>query len=219
MKDMVLDGSQQFEREATSKSETNETTYTYGAVVPKLFALFTFVAAIGWAVSTFLTGIHFWALPLPAGFDVAGTPWAVMTSQWAYVMGVPLALLGAIYYLGVLLFSGLWFQTRSPLVLKMLTPITVIGVASSAVFVYLQLFVIGAICPFCMVSAASTTVLLILELIMLKNSKLPSVKQLIKTAPQTFNVKSVTWMGLMFITAALPVLVFWIVTIMPTPGS
>lgn len=218
MKDMVLDGSQQFEREGTSKTTSNEMTYTYGAIVTKLFALFTFVAAIGWTVSTFLTGIHFWALPLPAGVDVSGGPLAVMTSEWAYVMGIPLALLGAVYYLTVLTFSGLWFQTRSPLVLKILTPITVIGVASSAVFVYLQLFVIGAICPFCMVSAGATTVLLILEIIMLKNSKLPPVKQLIRTAPQTFNTKSVTWMALLFAVGALPVIAFWIVTTMPIPG-
>ena len=42
---------------------------------------------------------------------------------------------------------------------------TALGVAFSAYFVYLQLFVIGEICPFCMVSAAATTLLFIIELV------------------------------------------------------
>ncbi|ADI00078.1 vitamin K epoxide reductase family protein [Salisediminibacterium selenitireducens] len=218
MKDMALNGTERFEDQA-QQEESTETAYSYGTSVPKIFGLFTAVAAIGWAVSVFLTGIHFWALPLPASFDPTGTPWQVMTSEYAYIMGIPLALLGAVYYLTVLLMSGLWFQTRAPLILKLLTPVTIIGVMSSAVFVYLQLFVIEAICPFCMVSAASTTVLLLLEYIMIKKSSLPSLTKLIPTAKTTFNKKGVTWMGLMFVAAALPILVFWITTIMPFPGS
>lgn len=214
MKEMLHETSVTFGREAK-----RDTTYIYGAMVPKLFTIFTVVAAIGWAVSIFLTGVHFWVLPLPTGFDVTGTPWAVMTSDFAYVLGIPLALMGAIYYLSVLLLSGMWFHTRHPLILKVLTPMTVIGVMSSAVFVYLQLFVIGAICPFCMVSAVATTILLTLELVMLRISKLPSLRVLLQDAGAAFDKTGLRWMFFMFMAASLVVLSFWFATIIPAPGA
>lgn len=201
------------------KKEINETSYTYGKLVPKLFGLFTAIAAIGWAVSVFLSGVHFWVLPLPASFDVTGTPWQVMTSEWAYVLGIPLALLGAFYYLTVLVLSGMWFHTRHALVLKVLTPISAMGVVASSFFVYLQLFVIGAICPFCMVSAAATVILFVLELIMLRMSKLPSFGELLRGAQVVVDRKAFTWMALMFIVSSLVVLSFWMVTIIPAPGA
>lgn len=218
MKEMLHERTIDFGNRVNQETIDN-TKYSYGSLVPILFAIFTAVAAIGWGVSVFLTGVHFWVLPLPAGFDVTGTPWAVMTSEWAYVLGIPLALFGAFYYLTTLLLSGLWFHTRHALVLKILTPITVIGVMSSAFFVYLQLFVIGAICPFCMVSAVATTVLLTLELIMLRMSKLPSLRDLLRNARVVLDRKGLTWLFLMFVVSSLAVVSFWIVTIIPTPGG
>ncbi|WP_216831535.1 vitamin K epoxide reductase family protein [Alkalihalobacterium elongatum] len=209
-----------YEKTINFKSkETVAAMHSYGSTVPKLFAVFTAIAVIGWAVSIFLTGVHFWVLPLPASFDVTGTPWAVMTSEWAYVMGIPLALMGGFYYLTTLVLSGLWFQTRHPLVLKVLTPITIIGVMSSAFFVYLQLFVIEAICPFCLVSAVATVLLLVLELVMLRMSKLPPLRELVRDARSAFDRKGLTWMFLLFIIALLPVISFWFATIIPAPGS
>ncbi|CAM3815508.1 vitamin K epoxide reductase family protein [Alkalicoccus chagannorensis] len=203
----------------TNVRENRREEAVYGRSVPAIFGIFTAVAAIGWAVSVFLTGIHFWVLPLPAGFDVAGTPWAVMTSEWAYVMGIPLAMMGAFYYLTVLLFSGLWFHTRHPLVLKVLTPITVIGVLSSAFFVYLQLFVIGAICPFCMVSAGATTILLLLEIIMIKKSSLPSISSMLGDIRSIFTRQTLTWMVLMGAASSVVILSFWLATVIPAPGT
>ncbi|MFV8828136.1 vitamin K epoxide reductase family protein [Alkalihalobacterium sp. APHAB7] len=215
---MVHERTINFKREGSQETTTGSA-YSYGSAVPKLFGVFTAIAVLGWAVSIFLTGVHFWVLPLPASFDVTGTPWAVMTSEWAYVMGIPLALMGGFYYLTTLVLSGLWFQTRHPLVLKVLTPITIIGVMSSAFFVYLQLFVIEAICPFCLVSAVATVLLLVLELVMLRMSKLPPLRELVRDARSALDRKGLTWMFLLFIIALLPVISFWFATIIPAPGS
>ncbi len=68
-----------------------------------------------------------------------------------------------------------WFDTRHPLIIKILTPITASGVVFSAYFVYLQLGVIGEICPFCMLSAAATVLLFGLELLILRKSQTPSL--------------------------------------------
>ncbi len=128
----------------------------------RLIATFFGVAVLGWGASAILTAIHFWVLPIPEGIDPQG-PIAVLMSPWAYVGPIPLALIGAVYYIGMMAAAALWLYTKSPLLEKLLLPVTASGVAFSAYFVYLQLVPIGEICPFCMVSAAATTTLFLLE--------------------------------------------------------
>lgn len=192
--------------------------YRYGRSTPALFGLFTAVALFGWTVSTFLTGIHFWALPLPAGVEAAGSM-RVITSEWAYLGAVPLALIGAVYYLAVVLAAGLWFQTRHPLILKLLTPVTGIGVLASAVFVYLQLGPIGAICPFCMMSAGATVALFAIELAMLRGSDLPAMRTLVADARYKLGATSFAWPVILLAIALLAVLSFYGVTLAPIPGN
>ncbi|MES3160454.1 MAG: vitamin K epoxide reductase family protein [Halorubrum sp.] len=149
--------------------------WEYSSRVALLLGAFTSVAVVGWLVSTMLTAIHLFALPaIPADAPVQGSI-EVITSQWAYVLGVPLATLGAFYYLATIAMGLWWFDTRHPLIIKILTPITASGVAFSAYFVYLQLGVIGEICPFCMVSAAATVILFGLELAALRASDTPGL--------------------------------------------
>ncbi|MFO8116103.1 MAG: vitamin K epoxide reductase family protein [Halorubrum sp.] len=152
--------------------------WEYAPRTATLFAAFTGVAVMGWLVSTILTAIHMFAIPaIPADAQVAGSI-QVITSQWAYVFGVPLATLGAFYYLTTIALALWWFDTRHPLVVKILTPVTATGVGFSAYFVYLQLEVIGAICPFCMMSAAATVILFTLELLILSRSDTPSLGEM-----------------------------------------
>ncbi|MCU4744567.1 vitamin K epoxide reductase family protein [Natronoglomus mannanivorans] len=152
--------------------------WEYSPGVTALFGLFTSVAVFGWLVTVALTAIHLFAIPaIPADASVQGSI-EVITSQWAYVFGVPLATLGGFYYLTTIGLALWWFDTRHPLLIKILTPITASGVAFSAYFVYLQLGVIGEICPFCMMSAAATVVLFALELVILRKSTTPSLSSM-----------------------------------------
>ncbi len=152
--------------------------WEYSASVSVLFGVFTIVAVIGWLVSSLLTAIHVFALPaIPADAPVQGSI-EVITSQWAYIFGIPLATLGAVYYLTTIGLALWWFDTRHPLIIKILTPITATGVLASGYFVWLQLFQIGAICPFCMISAAATVVLFGIELLILHQSNTPSLREL-----------------------------------------
>ena len=163
---------------ATNTSNRFDYDWEYSPRVTTLFGVFTGVAVMGWLVSTMLTAIHVFALPaIPANAPVAGSI-EVITSQWAYVFGVPLATLGAFYYLTTIAMALWWFDTRHPLIIKILTPITASGVAFSAYFVYLQLGVIGSICPLCMVSAAATVILFGLELAILSRSDTPSLSEM-----------------------------------------
>ncbi len=152
--------------------------WEYSPRVPTLFGTFTFVAVLGWLVTVVLTAVHLFALPaIPPDAPVEGSI-EVITSQWAYVFGVPLATLGGFYYLTTIGLALWWFDTRHPLIVKILTPITATGVVFSAYFVYLQLGVIGEICPFCMMSAAATVVLFGLELAILRKSRTPALSSM-----------------------------------------
>ena len=163
----------------TRSAQVFDYEWSYSPRTATLFGIFTLVAVMGWFVSTMLTTIHMFALPaIPADAPVQGSI-EVITSQWAYVFGVPLATLGALYYVSTIGLALWWFDTRHPLIIKILTPITATGVLASAYFVWLQLFPIGEICPFCMMSAAATVILFGLELAILRQSSSPSLSEMI----------------------------------------
>ncbi len=197
---------------------TLDVEYEYSPRVTTLFGAFTGVALFGWIVSVFLSGIHFWALPLPSGVEPSGSI-AVLTSTWAYVGPIPLALLGAFYYLSMLFTAGLWSQTRHPLIIKALTPITASGVLASAYFVYLQLVPIGEICPFCMMSAAATVTLFGLELGMLRSSDLPSLSALTADADHLLDPTKLALPVILGLTGLLALVAFYGVTLAPVPGT
>lgn len=88
---------------------------------------------------------------------------AVTTSQYATIGlpavegGVSVALLGAIYYLIVLIISIIIIDTKSNRLKKFLAGFSILGLLASIWFISLQLFVIKALCLYCLVSAFSST--------------------------------------------------------------
>ena len=191
--------------------------WKYSPRVSTLFAAFTGVAVLGWLVSTMLTAIHMFAVPaIPADAPVAGSI-EVITSQWAYVLGVPLATLGAFYYLGTIAMALWWFDTRHPLIIKILTPITASGVAFSAYFVYLQLGVIGEICPFCMVSAAATVILFGLELAILSRSETPSFGDMTRDLGSVLDATNLPMIAFPVMVGLTTIAGMFIVPMLPLP--
>jgi len=127
------------------------------------------VAFIGFLDATYLTAVHY------RGADLGCTDWGscneVTTSKYSEIFGIPLALLGALYYLGVFILSLIHFDTKKLLPLKLIPFATAFGFLFSLGLVYLQLFVIHAICLYCMFSALTSTTLFILSLFILKYFK------------------------------------------------
>jgi len=81
---------------------------------------------------------------------------AVTTSQYATVGGVSVALFGAIYYLIVLITSIALIDTGNNFLKKFLARFSIIGLVASIWFVSLQVFVINALCLYCIASATSS---------------------------------------------------------------
>lgn len=177
--------------------------------VNRLIRTFIAVAVIGWGASLLLTAIHFWVLPLPAGVEPQGAI-AVITSQWAYVGPIPLATIGAVYYIAMIATGAVWLHTKDRRIERLLLPVTVGGFLASVGFVYLQLVPIGAICPFCMVSATATTLLLALEILVRHRGGAAA-------APQVPAVR--VWPATFLATMIMTLLVVWALPMLPLPGN
>ena len=90
----------------------------------------------------------------------------VQTSKWATFLGFPVGAWGVGYYVAVLgmALAGLTPQfTDSRTLSRLLVAVTAIGLLFSIWLTYLEIFVIDAICQWCVVSAILATVLFILS--------------------------------------------------------
>jgi uncharacterized membrane protein len=123
------------------------------------------LAALGVAVSAYLTWVHYGGLPLLCG--EGGGCETVQGSRFAMLGDVPVALLGLGLYVGLLILAGWWW--RAGRVVPTLVPLALFGLALagtlySLYLTYLELFVIRAICPWCITSAALITTILVLTI-------------------------------------------------------
>ncbi len=92
-----------------------------------------------------------------------GDCWSVNTSIYSEIFGIPIAILGAGAYGFILIL--LWAEHRTLLIHPyagfILFGVTLIGIIYSAYLTYLEIAVIKAICPFCVVSAVAMLILFI----------------------------------------------------------
>jgi uncharacterized membrane protein len=102
----------------------------------------------------------------------------VLTSAYSKIGPLPLALLGAIYYAGLLFFAILLFKNQSKKNLLCLLYLSGFGFIVSLFLTYLQIFTIGQLCFYCLTSAFATTVIFIGILFLSKsNRKVASLDQ------------------------------------------
>lgn len=138
--------------------------------IPKwLVWLFVLFSLAGFLDATYLTVKHYFGTPINCSI-FAGCE-KVTTSQYATLWGIPVALLGAIYYLIIFVLVVAYLDTKKERVMYFTARLTLMGFLASLWFLYLQLFVIKAICLYCVVSALTSTMLFIFGIIMLKLKK------------------------------------------------
>lgn len=128
-----------------------------GSSIPKLPVAGAIVALAGLADATYLTVHHLTAEPVPCSL-ISGCE-TVLTSPYAEVGGVPLAAFGAVaYFVAFALALLTAFGNRT---MWTLFGIQVVLMSVFTVWLlYLQGFVIGAFCQFCLISAVTTFTML-----------------------------------------------------------
>jgi uncharacterized membrane protein len=107
------------------------------------------LAAAGLLISAYLTWVHF-ARVAPVCVGGSGACETVQSSRYAEVLGVPVSVLGLVGYASLLFSATL--KGEVGVYLGFLTAL--IGVLFSAYLTYLEVFVIHALCQWCVASAA-----------------------------------------------------------------
>jgi uncharacterized membrane protein len=92
----------------------------------------------------------------------------VAASPHSVIFGIPLSLLGVLFYFGIIVLIAIEFSSLKNFFERYI-PIhsaqrayAIIGLASSAYFTYLQHFIIRAWCQYCILSAFCTVIIFII---------------------------------------------------------
>lgn len=126
-------------------------------LAPVLSWFFIIVSLVGFVDATYLTIVRFFDAPL-ACFIVTGCD-IVATSPYAVLLGIPVALLGALYYLLIFLCSVAYLDCRRAFFFHSARVCICIGMAFSLWLLYVQLVLLKALCIYCLISLATSTVL------------------------------------------------------------
>jgi uncharacterized membrane protein len=138
-----------------NETEINEP--AAGNSMPKLPVAGAIVALAGLADSVYLTVHHLTAEPVPCSL-ISGCE-TVLTSTYAEIGGIPLAAFGAAAYF--VAFSLALLTAFGNRITWKLFGIQVVLMSVFTVWLlYLQGFVIGAFCQFCLISAITTFTML-----------------------------------------------------------
>lgn len=142
-------------------NKTNNTERSLTGQVPN-YILWTLIvlALVGFTDSAFLLAKRISGAPIPC-FITSGCD-TVSKSPYSVLFGVPLAAWGVLFYLVIGFLALLYMDTKNILVAKLIPLATMLGFLSSAYFIYVQKFKIGAFCIYCIISAIVSTLLFIL---------------------------------------------------------
>lgn len=118
------------------------------------------LAALGLADSLYLTWVHVTANPIACPIGACDV---VNTSPYAKVWGFPVAGIGVAGYLGLLALAALAWRAEEEgprrRWLRWVCGASGLGVLYAIYLTYLELFVINAICFWCVVSAVAITLI------------------------------------------------------------
>ncbi len=128
------------------------------------------LSLVGLGVSTYLTWVKLTGNTASCGS--VGDCESVNNSRYAEIGGVPIALFGALSYL--VLLALLAMEVRRPQSAEaarlMVFGVSLIGTMYSAYLTYIEVAVLKAICPYCVVSALAITAVLILCVVRLRSA-------------------------------------------------
>lgn len=132
------------------------------------------IALFGFADSVYLAIEHFRGV-IPPCTIVSGCE-EVLTSSYAVIAGIPVSLFGVIYYFAIVLGMFMYLEskhsnalkTHHVAILKWTLLITIIGFVFSLWFVFIQIFIIGSYCLYCLVSALTSTILFVTAMVLFR---------------------------------------------------
>jgi uncharacterized membrane protein len=138
---------------------TNDVEFDEDIKKPRIPIAASLVALLGLADSVYLTASHFTTEPVPCSL-IEGCE-KVLNSEFAEIGGIPIAAFGAAAYF-VAFSLAVLAAYHYPRTWQLFGLLSAAMALASLWLIYLQVFVIGAICQFCMISALSSITLFVL---------------------------------------------------------
>lgn len=130
------------------------------------------IALVGFLDATYLTLKHFRREIPPC--SIAEGCEQVLTSKYATLGPIPVALGGSVYYVVILLGLIAYLDSKNEKLLKVVSLATIAGLAASAYFFFLQAVIIKYWCQYCVGSIISSSLLFIIGMILLRRLQPPT---------------------------------------------
>ncbi|MEK7151791.1 MAG: vitamin K epoxide reductase family protein [Patescibacteria group bacterium] len=124
--------------------------------------LFVVIGFVGFVDAAYLAVQHYTTGILPC-YVFTGCD-KVISSSYAVILGIPVSLIGAIYYLAIAISALLYIDVGYKKALNVLKNLPIAGFLATLWFLFLQIFIIRAICFYCMISAVTSSLLFILAI-------------------------------------------------------
>ena len=124
---------------------------------------------LGFIVASYLTILHFKNILPPC--NLTSNCETVLTSEFASIGPVPLALLGSLFYLAVIVLCVLILTNYKKVFLDAFYIVSVIGFAVSIILILIQAYIIHAFCQYCLASEAISTGIVLLAFLKYKEDK------------------------------------------------
>lgn len=120
------------------------------------FSILLLALFVGLADSIYLYYSYLTANPVSCFlFDGCG---AVAASPYSKPFGIPLSLLGILFYLGMIISLVIYLRFKKIIFLNLVFAGSIMGFLMSLYFTFLQGFVIQAFCIYCLISAFCATI-------------------------------------------------------------
>lgn len=124
------------------------------------YDLIVLLALIGFGVSVYLMASELLGFNVPC--SLTGGCNEVLQSKYANLLGLPLPVWGIAFYFGVVFLSLLANHYQQGK--KLLTWLLSLGSLGALSFLFIQFFVIGKICQYCLVTDVLAVALLLLDI-------------------------------------------------------
>ncbi|OGK11255.1 dihydroorotate dehydrogenase (quinone) [Candidatus Roizmanbacteria bacterium RIFCSPHIGHO2_01_FULL_37_16] len=137
----------------------------------KILFLILFLSLIGVVDSGYLTYEHYAKTIPPCSTNIFVDCGKVLNSPYSLFFGIPLALIGLIYY-SILFFIVLYSLFTNKKIFKyFIVTLSTVGAFASIYFMYLQLVIVRSICLYCTFSALISFIIFALAMIFLRKEK------------------------------------------------
>lgn len=133
-----------------------------------LLILMGLISTVGLIDAMYLTVTHYTQALVPCNFTHGCE--TVLQSSYSEILGLPIASLGIIFYVVALAAVVYFLQHKT--YHWWLSVWGIIGFCSTLYLLYIQAFVLNAFCQYCLLSAATSTLIFILTTVLYWNNRL-----------------------------------------------